>query len=153
MRLVPPRRSVLLALAAVSIAACRAREPEPIALNEDQCGLCRMTISDARFGGEAVLPTGRVKKFDSVECLLGWARATPPDQRGALYVIDLQHPGKFVAAETAGFIKDGLIQGPMGGSLLGFESLAKAEEQRAVLGGKVLTWTQVLADSAAGMGH
>jgi len=152
MRLVPPRRPILLALAGL-IASCSAREPEPIALNEDQCGLCRMTISDARFGGEAVLPTGRVKKFDSVECLLGWVRATRVDQRGAIYVIDLQHPGKFVAVDKAGFIKDGLIQGPMGGSLLGFESLAKAEEQRAVLGGRVLSWAQVLADSAAGMGH
>ena len=111
-----------------------------------------MTISDARFGGEAVLPTGRVKKFDSVECLLGWARATSAVARGTIYVIDLQHPGTFVAVEHAGFIKDGLIQGPMGGSLLGFESVAKAEQQRAVLGGKVMTWAEVLADST-GMGH
>lgn len=151
MRLVPPCRSILLALAVV-MAACKPREPEPIALNEDQCGLCRMTISDARFGGEAVLPTGRVKKFDSAECMLGWVRATPADQRGAIYIIDLQHPGSFVAVETAGFIKGGLIQGPMGGSLLGFTSVAKAEEQRAVLGGKVMTWTQVLADTSE-MGH
>lgn len=146
MRLVPPRRSVLLALT-LFLGACRTREPEPIAINEDQCGFCRMTISDARFGGEAVLPTGRVKKFDSVECLLGWARATPADQRGALYVIDLQHPGSFVAAEGAGFIKDGLIQSPMGGSLLGFETPAKAEAQRAVLGGTVMRWAEVLADT------
>jgi copper chaperone NosL len=138
---------MLIALA-VFAAACRAREPEPIALNEDQCGFCRMTISDARFGGEAVLPTGRVKKFDSVECLLGWVRATPADQRGAIYVIDLQHPGTFVGVENAGFIKGGLIQGPMGGSLLGFQSAAKAEEQRAVLGGTVMNWAQVLADSS-----
>lgn len=137
----------MLIAVAMLVAACHAREPEPIALNEDQCGFCRMTISDARFGGEAVLPTGRVKKFDSVECLLGWVRATPEGQRGAIYVIDLQHPGAFAAVENAGFIKGGLIQGPMGGSLLGFQSIAKAEEQRAVLGGTVMTWTQVLADS------
>ncbi len=147
MRPVPPRRFVLLALALLA-AACRARKPEPIALNEDQCDYCRMTIADARFGGEAVLPTGRVKKFDSAACLLSWVRATPPNNRGALYVIDLQHPGTFVPAETAGFLRDAVLKSPMGGSLLGFADVARAEEQRTMLGGRVMTWTDVLADTA-----
>jgi copper chaperone NosL len=136
------------------LAACRAREPEPIVLNEDQCGYCRMTISDARFGGEAVLPTGRVLKFDAPECMLSWARATPAEQRGDLYIIDLQHPGAFVAVTTAGFLQGVSMQGPMGGSIVGFASPAKAEEQRTMLGGRVVTWAELLADTAsAGMGH
>ncbi len=150
-RFVPPSRLALFALVAL-IAACRAREPEPIALNEDQCSYCRMTISDARFGGEAVLPTGRVKKFDSAECLLSWVRATPADQRGDLYVIDLQHPGTFVPAATAGFLKDAILKSPMGGSVLGFASAARAEEQRAMLGGRVMSWAELLGDTAS-MGH
>jgi len=149
-RLVPPRCIVLLAFAL--LAACRPREPEPIALNEDQCGYCRMTISDARFGGEAVLPKGRVRKFDSAECLLAWARATPDDQRGTLYVIDLQHPGSFVPAASAGFLKDAMLKGPMGGAVLGFANAARAEEQRTMLGGRVVTWAELLADTAA-IGH
>ena len=151
-RFVPPIRLALLALVAF-FAACRAREPEPVVLNEDQCGYCRMTISDARFGGEAVLPTGRVLKFDAPECMLSWARATPADQRGDLYIIDLQHPGTFVAVKTAGFLAGTSMQGPMGGSLVGFASVAKAEEQRTMLGGRVTTWVELLADTASAMGH
>lgn len=146
-RPVPPRRLALLAVVAL-LAACRAPGPEPIALNEDQCGYCRMTISDARFGGEAVLPTGRVRKFDAPECMLAWARATPPAERGTLYIIDLQHPGTFVPVVTAGFLRGGTLQGPMGGSVLGFASAARAEEQRTMLGGHVVTWDQLLADTA-----
>lgn len=151
-RFVPPRRLALLALVAL-LGACRAREPEPIVLNEDQCGYCRMTISDARFGGEAVLPTGRVLKFDAPECMLSWARSMPVDQRGDLYIIDLQHPGSFVPVTTAGFLAGTSMQGPMGGSLVGFASAAKAEEQRTMLGGRVTTWAELLADTASAMGH
>lgn len=147
-RLVPPRRLSILALA-LCAAACGAREPEPIALNEDQCGYCRMTISDARFGGEAVLATGRVRKFDSAECLADWARATPAKDRGALYVIDLQHPGAFVPAESAGFLKGAVLKSPMGRSIVAFADTVRAEEQRTMLGGRVLTWAQLLADTAA----
>lgn len=142
---VPPRRFALLAL--VLALACRARDPEPIVLNEDQCGYCRMTISDARFGGEAVLPTGRVKKFDSIECMLSWARATPEKERGELYVIDTQHPGSFVTAWHAGFLKGAMMHSPMGGSILGFLNEAKAEEQRAMLGGTVTSWGAMLTDT------
>ena len=149
-RLVPPRRLATVALALLTAAfgaACGAREPEPIVLNEDPCDYCRMTISDARFGGEAVLPTGRVKKFDSAECLVNWARATPADAQGALYVIDLQHPGTFVPAASAGFLKGALIKSPMGQAVVSFADTTKAEQQRAMLGGRVLTWTQLLADT------
>jgi copper chaperone NosL len=110
-----------------------------------------MTISDSRFGGEAVLPTGRVKKFDSAECLVGWARATKAEDRGTLYVIDLQHPGSFVRAESAGFLRDAFLKSPMGQAVVAFADTAKAEEQRAVLGGRVRTWAQMLADSAKAM--
>jgi len=150
-RFVPPRRLALLALV-VLVAACGGREPEPIVLNQDQCGYCRMTISDARFGGEAVLPTGRVLKFDAPECMLSWARTMPADQRGDLYIIDLQHPGTFVPVTTAGFLTGGTMQGPMGGSVVGFASPAKAEEQRTMLGGRVTTWAELMADTAS-MGH
>ena len=145
-RSVPPRRLVLLGL--LLLAACRPGTPEPIVLNEDQCGYCRMTISDARFGGEAMLPTGRVRKFDSAECMIDWARATPAADRGVLYVIDLQHPGSFVPAAAAGFLKGAVLKSPMGQAIVGFVDTARAEEQRTMLGGRVMTWPQLLADTA-----
>jgi nitrous oxide reductase accessory protein NosL len=45
------------------------------------------------------------------------------------------------------------MQGPMGGSVVGFASPAKAEEQRTTLGGRVTTWAELLADTASTMGH
>ena len=144
----PPRVSVRL-LALVGLAACAASGPQPIALNEDACDYCRMTIADARYGGEAITTTGRVHKFDGIECLAGWARAAAPGTVRAMYVIDLQHPGTFVPAESAGYLRATLIRSPMGKSLVGFTSAKAAEEQRAMLGGHVMTWAEVLADTTS----
>ncbi|MFI5311792.1 MAG: nitrous oxide reductase accessory protein NosL [Gemmatimonadales bacterium] len=141
-----------LFFALFGLTACAATGPQPIALNQDACDYCRMTISDARFGGEAILRTGRLYKFDSIECLAGWARAAKPGSTRALYVIDVQHPGTFVPAEQAGFLKDAVLNSPMGKSLVAFVSPKAAEAQRAMLGGRVLAWADVLADSSSPRG-
>ena len=147
-RYVPQRRAIASVLF-VLLAACGAKGPEPIALNEDGCEYCRMAISDARFGGEAVSRTGRVYKFDSIECLTGWVRKAPGGTVKALYVIDTQHPGSFVAAESAGFIRNGFLKSPMGKSIVAFATPKLAEEQRAMLGGTVLSWPELLADTTS----
>ena len=55
MRLTP--RPVLLTLLlafAPLLGACREPGPQPIALGRENCGFCRMAISDARFGAQLV---------------------------------------------------------------------------------------------------
>ena len=131
----------------VLLSSCSGTGAQPIALNEDGCEFCRMTISDARFGGEAIAATGRVRKFDSVECLAGFTRTAPAEALKALYVIDLQHPGTFVPAESAGYLKASVLKSPMGRSVVAFATATAAEAQRTMLGGTVMTWAQVVADT------
>ena len=140
--------ALLASMCAALLAACGGAQPEPIALNQDGCDYCRMVISDARFGGEAITGTGRVHKFDSVECLAGWVRAAAPGTARALYVIDLAHPGSFVPAGQAGYLHGGLVRSPMGREVVAFASMAAAEQMRAMLGGRVMSWADVLADTA-----
>ena len=133
----------------VLLASCGGTGAQPIVLNEDGCEFCRMTISDARFGGEAIASTGRVRKFDSVECLAGFVRTASADAVKTLYVIDLQHPGTFVPAESAGYLRGSLLKSPMGRSVVAFATPAAAEGQRTMLGGELLTWAQLLADTSS----
>lgn len=141
------RRRLRLASAATAaaVATACAHGPQPLVLGEDNCDFCRMTISDARFGGEAVTGTGRVYKFDSIECLAAWTRTAPAGTVRALYVIDLQHPGTLVNVDSAAFLKGVLIKTPMGRSVVAFASARAAEEQRAMLGGEVTTWASLVA--------
>lgn len=135
--------------ALVMAAACGGGGPHTVALNEDDCDFCRMTISDARFGGQAVTKNGRAYLFDSIECLAGWARANPAEAVRAMYVVDVQHPGTWVPVTEAGFIKGALIKSPMGGAVVAFATPAAAEGQRTMLGGTTTTWAALLADTAA----
>ena len=145
-------RAVAAALSLVAVlmtVACGPAGPRPIALNEDACSYCRMTISDARFGGEVVTRTGRVFTFDSIECLASWVRAADTTTIAGIYVIDLQHPGTFIEAGGAGFLRDAVVMtSPMGRSVLAFASPEVAEQQRAMLGGTVVG-RRDLADSLA----
>jgi copper chaperone NosL len=147
-----PARVATAALA-VTVAGCAPAGPRAIVLNEDACVQCRMQIADARFGAEGITTTGRTLTFDSVECLIEWARATPSDQVRAVYVIDLQHPGTFVVADSAGFLQGALLGTPMGRNIVSFANATAAEEQRAMLGGTVATWRELLAARVSSSSH
>ncbi len=148
-----PRTAAFALVGLITLGGCSEVQPEPIALGKDSCDVCRMTISDARFGGEAITSKGRILRFDSVECLASWARTGEQGKSARLYVIDLQHPGTFVRADSAGFLRGAVIGSPMGRSVLGFVSLAAAEQQRTMLGGEVVSWTQLVEGPGAVSEH
>jgi copper chaperone NosL len=108
-----------------------------------------MAISDARFGGEVVMKTGKIHTFDAVECLVAWAAAADASTMAGVYVVDLQHPGTLVPAEAAGFLKGAMVPSPMGRAISAFATPAIAEQQRAVLSGSLATWKELLAEHAA----
>jgi len=51
-------------------AGCRPKGPVAIEYGQDICAFCKMIIADPRFGAEVITKTGKVYKFDSVECMV-----------------------------------------------------------------------------------
>lgn len=117
-----------------SLVSCKGeREPEKIELRSDACHSCRMTIVDARFGGEVIRATGKVLKFDSIECLIRYLSQEKPEN-ARIYLSDFETPGKFVEVEKSVIVSlKGESIGPMGSNLLAFRS---EEQARAVLKNK-----------------
>jgi len=142
------RRLPQLMLLAALVASCGGTGPRPVVLGEDECGYCRMEVTDARFAAEAVTRTGRVHVFDSVECLAGYARGAEKGSVTALYVTDADAPGTFVAAEQAGYLTGSTLRGPMGNTVA-FASPGAARAAQARVGGTVAEWAAVLADSSS----
>ncbi|MBV9881026.1 MAG: hypothetical protein JO180_11050 [Gemmatirosa sp.] len=130
------------------LAGCAPRGPRAIAYDAEPCGFCRMVISDRRFGAEAMTATGRQHLFDSIECLASFVAAQAPrDVRGA-WVSDWNHPGTFVAVDSADFRR---LAGPAGSPMgKGFVATARGHAPDGVdAAGPVLRWSDVLAATRA----
>lgn len=135
-------------VAVLAVAGCAAAGPRAIALHEDACAQCRMSIVDPRYGGEAITRNGRIYTFDSVECLVSWVRVAPAGTVARTYVLDVQHPGTFIAAESASYLRGVGLSSPMGRAIVALASAQAADAQKSILRGTRVSWQELLTDTA-----
>jgi copper chaperone NosL len=146
------RRSLaVLAIGTLMLTAqgCRPGGPVPIAYGSAECAYCRMQISDPRYGGEVVMHTGKIRAFDSIDCMAGYLSANPEVAASAsLWVTDWSHPGTLIPLSSARFLRADGPAGPMGHGVLALGAASDTAAIRARLGGTWATWREVLADAA-----
>ena len=136
----------LSSLLFLALVACGSRGPQPIAYGTENCDYCRMTISEPRFGAQVVTKTGKARKFDSIECLASYvltARASG-DLQG-VWVTDYRHPGTFILADSALYMRGGRAHSPMGMGLMAFSPRESAQQLTTEFGGAPIRWNEVLA--------
>jgi copper chaperone NosL len=133
-------------LAALLLVGCGGG-PREIHYRQDACARCRMILMDARYGAELVTRRGKALVFDSIECLAAHTLEQPADAEGArgLYVTPYDAPNTLVPAEAAGYLYCEQLPSPMGQGLSAAADRAGAEALLAVHGGRVLAWSEVLA--------
>jgi copper chaperone NosL len=107
------RRRLVIAAAAALAAACGSPGPRPVALAEEVCRHCHMTITDPRFAAELVTTRGRVYVFDDIGCLAAFVagESVPSTVVHSLWVHDFLHPDSLLEA--------------LGGVRLGWEELLR----------------------------
>ncbi|MCC6954660.1 MAG: nitrous oxide reductase accessory protein NosL [Deltaproteobacteria bacterium] len=119
-----------LPLLFLAAASCEAgRDAEPIQIGHDACSTCRMTIVDDRYGGEVISAKGKVFKFDTLECLSQF-HSRAAEKPAASFAVHFAHPGRFLRLDDAVVTHAPSRTGPMGSSLVAFQSV---DEARAVL--------------------
>ena len=136
---------VLMLLLATSIIAC-SRTPEAVAYGKDACTHCKMTIMDRRFGAEIVTAKGKVFKFDSAECMLGYMGENPGQFNDAdMYlVVDYNSQGAFLDARKCTYVHDANINSPMGGNLAAMSSDQRAKTFVGHGEGTLLSWNDLV---------
>ena len=113
----------VLTMATLFFTACNVK-PEPFKLGEDMCSNCRMTITDAKFGGETITKKGKIYKFDDVRCQLQFIKAgrVPAKDIKENLVVNYADPSQFIEVSNAVFIVSDQLKSPMNSNTAAFLS-------------------------------
>jgi copper chaperone NosL len=135
------KRSGLVLASAFLILACGGQEAAPIFWGEDACHYCKMTLVQKGFAAQRVSTTGKVLKYDAIECLLQDEKTAPLRAGERVYVSDWSRPETpFLSAEEAFFLSGENVASPMGGGLAAFASADSVRAFQEGLGGEIMTW-------------
>lgn len=138
----------LISIFAVIIFTCSScsTEPQPINYGVDECTLCKMKITEEKFGAEILTKKGKALKFDSGECMINFINQNT-DARvdfASYLVIDYANPPKLIDATKATWLHGENINSPMGGNIAAFESNAAAEGVKNETASQSLNWDELI---------
>lgn len=136
--------SAILLFLALTFSSCTP-EPEPIQYGFDACAHCKMTITDVRYGAEAVTKKGKVYKFDSIECMAAYLQEQ--DMEAEILhklVTDFEQPERLIAVESAAILQSEALPSPMGMFLTAFGEQERAQYFQQERGGQLLNWQETL---------
>jgi copper chaperone NosL len=105
-----------------------------------------MTVSDPRFGGQLVTRKGRVFVFDDAGCLAAFVNngLVRPDEVQSVWVNDFLDPKHLLEAGAASYLELDSLRTPMGSGVVAVSSAQEADRLVPSLGGRILTWAEVL---------
>ena len=119
--------------------------PKPIVYGSDGCHFCKMTIVDKVHATEFITKKGKVYKFDATECMINYFDEFDTSQIELYLTNYFSNPEAFTDATKATFLISKNMPSPMGAFLTAFENTSEAEKVQTEKGGKLYTWTELLA--------
>lgn len=136
---------IILAITLITGFSC-STDPEPINFGSDQCTLCKMNISDTKFGAEVVTKKGKIHKYDAAECMMNALSLgnISMDDAGGYYVIDAANPKQLTNAVTAVYLISEKFPSPMGADLSAFSKRSDAESYQKQFSGELRSWDELL---------
>lgn len=130
---------VALYILTATFACNPSTEPQALEAGKDECEKCRMKIMDTRYGGEVISPRGKIAKFDSIDCLLGYLKDHGA-QGSAVYVADYLRNGVLVRAEAASYVENQNHSAPMASRFISYEDKKDGLQPYPESPGPVLQW-------------
>lgn len=131
-------------LLAILLSSCQAK-PAAFVLGKDLCSDCRMTIMDARFGGELITKKGKIYKFDDPHCLTHFIKSgsiRESDISQTVFV-SYRHPDTFLNSETVHFVVGDSFKSPMNSNAAAFQDLKEAEDAAVAARANIKSWKEL----------
>lgn len=135
--------SLLMSVILFFILSCSPKAPEPIVPGKDVCEYCKMVITDIKFAGEIITKTGKIYKYDSIECT-GADFLSKKDTVKNVYVPNYMNPGEFIEAEKAFYLISDNVRSPMGLNVSAYKTEEDAKNVQKIKGGKIYDWEALL---------
>ncbi len=134
----------LLIISLIFIFAC-GKEISPLEYGKDQCELCRMTLTDSKYGAEIVTQKGKAFKFDAAECMLNYLKQGKIEESAVdkYLVVDLTKPGSLIDAVNASYLISDRLRSPMGENISSFADKNEAAKYLNDYGGERLSWAEL----------
>lgn len=138
----PQQVAAFVLLAMLSSMSSCTTEPEPLKIGVDNCYFCKMTISDARFGGEITTTKGKYFKFDDTHCLRSFLQSNALEEKdiAAIYLVDFSGNHALVKADNTFLLQSEELRSPMGGNIAAFSNADSLKEIMKKFSGKETTW-------------
>ena len=126
------------------ISSCTTK-PEAFTIGKDGCDDCKMTIMDAKFGGEIITKKGRIYKFDDAHCVANFIKKGSLKEADIAQTVfaDYQKENTFLDAKAAQFVVGEQLKSPMNSHAAAFENKAAAEQKAKEINGVVKTWDEL----------
>lgn len=140
--------SLLLFAVLILFTGCSGQDPQSIEYGKDNCSFCQMLITDHEFGSELITPKGKVFKFDSIECLVAFAKmpGNYVPKETAVYVTSMSQPDVLFDARSAMYVVSKEIDSPMGANLAAFRSHQDAMKAIKDSNSVHYTWDKLLSE-------
>lgn len=117
---VSARCCVLVLCAYVLGAGCAPAEarPEPLAVGQESCASCRMTVSQPEFASQLLVDGELPKFFDDLGCLHAYLTSTTPGPDGGVIFVTDRRTREWVRADAAVYTRAPAVATPMASHLV-----------------------------------
>ena len=139
------KASPIIAIVFFFVSSCNTK-PEPFVIGKDVCDDCKMTIMDAKFGGEIITKKGKIYKFDDAHCAAHFLKTSSvktADIANTVF-IDYENKGTFLDVKSLYFVVSPNLKSPMNSNAAAFTNKAIADKIAAQNSGEVKSWDALL---------
>ena len=144
-RIFPGSKTTLIVTGIILFSgACTPRGPVNIQLNKDECGYCKMTITELRFAGELITAKNRVYKFDDIKCLKKYISENAELTSSSVWISDYTKPGTWINLDSAVLLRSEMIKSPMGGSVAAYADETEATPDATLWKVPFISWKDYL---------